>query len=58
MWGTLSVLIICGTIIYLAHKYVQPYVKPEDDVKPEEKKETEDVDVVDVIQKIYNKLEE
>ena len=58
MWVFLSIGLICVTILIWSHRYLQPYTPTVEETKVEEKKEPDDEDFIDVMQKIYNKLEE
>lgn len=62
MWALLCVVVICATVLYWSHKYLQPYHKPEavkeDMLQVDERDEAEAINFDNIIAEIYNRLDE
>lgn len=61
MWAFLSVIVVCATVLVWSYRYITPYTSADDkpletDVKVDNESKLPSFD--EVIQKIYNKLEE
>lgn len=60
MYGVVITLIICATVLYWSHKYLQPYQKPEEQkpINIDEKVEAEMPSFDKVIKEIYGRSDE
>ena len=61
MYGLISTIIVCGTILYWSHRYLTPYRAPEVETKIQDVDNNEDKDAPTfdrIIAAVYDRLDE